>query len=340
LFYYYYHIMTNRKIVLIARPSGPLSGKLFEFRDEVIPALSADKVLVKTRYLSVDPYMRNRMNAVKTYIEPFELNEVLSGDGIAEVFESGNTSFKKGDLVTGILPWQEYSLLKPGSLQKIPEGTIPPTAYLGVLGLTGLTAYFGMLDIGKPAVGESVVVSGAAGAVGSIAGQIAKLKGCRVTGIAGTDEKVSYLKEELGFDEAFNYKTSSNPRKSLKKINPGGVDIYFDNVGGEISDGVMYLLNDKARIILCGQIAQYNQSRITTGPRLNSFLLIHRALMKGFIVYDYAAHFEEARLELLSWIREGKIKYRETVVKGFEKVPEALMGLFRGDNTGKQIVAL
>ena len=287
----------NRKILLKARPSGEFSSDLFEFREEPLPEFKPGKVLVKTRYLSVDPYMRNRMNAGKSYIEPFNLNQVLSGDGIGEILESDSPGFQTGDLITGMLPWQEYVLLNPNKISKIPGEDISPTSYLGVLGLTGLTAYFGLLDIGKPVAGESVVISGAAGAVGSIAGQIARLKGCRVTGIAGSDEKVSYLKEELGFDEAFNYKTSGNPRKSLKKTNPEGVDIYFDNVGGEISDGVMYLLNDRARIILCGQIALYNLNRIPTGPRLNSLLLVHRALMKGFIVYDYTAQFNEARSE-------------------------------------------
>jgi NADPH-dependent curcumin reductase CurA len=331
----------NNKIILKSRPSGKLTSDIFEIIQEEIPTIGESEVLLKTKYLSVDPYMRNRMNAVKSYIEPYELNAPLSGDAIAEVIESNSDNLKIGDLVTAELPWQEFVAIKPDKLRLIStDKEIPVTAYLGALGLTGLTAYFGILDIGKPKQGETVVVSGAAGAVGSIAGQIAKLKGCQVIGIAGKEEKVNYLKNELHFDNAINYKGSKNIRKELKKSCPEGVDIYFDNVGGEISDTVMYLLNEYSRIIMCGQISLYNQNRISMGPRLNAQLIIKRAKMQGFILYDYADQFEEAQQELTMWINEGKLIYHENIVKGFENSVDALLGLFRGDNIGKQIVKI
>jgi NADPH:quinone reductase len=331
----------NKKIILKRRPSGELTNDIFETVSEDMPTAGDREVLLKVKYFSVDPYMRNRMNAVKSYVEPYQLNEPLSGDAIAEVIKSKSDKFKIGDLVTSELPWQEFSIGILEKMRKIKtDYEIPETAYLGVLGLTGLTAYFGLLEIGEPKPGETVVVSGAAGAVGTIAGQIAKLKGCKVVGIAGATEKVNYLKNELHFDEAINYKESKNVRKSLIRACPEGIDIYFDNVGSDISDAVMYLINNNARIVMCGQIAIYNQNRISLGPRLNAQLIIKRAKMQGFIVYDYAEQFDKAQRQLTNWIKDGKLKYRENIVEGFENIADALLGLFRGDNIGKQIVKI
>ncbi len=330
----------TRVIILNSRPSSQLSADNFSFTEIELQKPEEEQVLVATKYLSVDPYMRNRMNDVKSYIEPYTLKQPLSGDAVAQVLESRSPAFKPGDWVTGIMPWQEYAVMPGSYLHKIEFTDVSPTVYLGVLGLTGLTAYFGLLDIGRPVSGETVVVSAAAGAVGSAAGQIAALKGCHVTGIAGSDEKCAYLTEILGFRNAINYKSHPNIRKQLRQACPAGIDVYFDNVGGDISDSVMFYLNDYARIVLCGQIALYNSNRLSTGPRLLAQLIIHRVLMQGFIVYDYAERYPEARKQLYQWLKVGKLENRETIIEGFDNLPNALIGLFTGNNTGKQIVKL
>jgi len=223
-------------------------------------------------------------------------------------------------------------------IRKIDSTVAPASYYLGILGMTGLTSYFGLMHIGKPKAGETVVVSGAAGAVGMVVGQIAKIKGCRVIGIAGSDEKIQMLKEELGFDDAINYKTTTDMKKALAKACPKGVDVYFDNVGGDISDAIMMHLNFQARVVICGQISLYNSTETPMGPRLQPILLTRSVLMQGFIVSDFHSDFPEGIQHLVSWIKEGKLKFKETVVHGFEKLPQALLGLFKGDNTGKMIV--
>jgi len=328
----------NRIILLDKRPFGPLENENFRLVEASRPEMEPGMLLLRSQYFSVDPYMRNRMNAVRSYVEPYQVGQPIDGDAVAEVLESDDPHYKPGDLVVGTLPWQEYIVTHASAVTKIDGNDISPTAYLGILGLTGLTAYFGLLDVGKIQAGEQVVVSGAGGAVGSVAGQIARIKGCRVTGIAGTEEKIRYLSEDLEFDQVINYKTHSNIRKALMKTNPEGVDVYFDNVGGDVSDGVMYVLNNHARIILCGQVAQYNQGRIATGPRLNAQLIVNRARMEGFIVFDYKDRYPDAIAVLKKWILQGKLKYRETIMEGFENLPQALMGLFKGDNIGKQLV--
>ncbi len=328
----------TKRFLLVKRPRGVLTEEVFAGDETELIEPVEGEVLMRSLYFSVDPYMRNRMNNVPSYVAPFELNAPLVGDAIAEVMVSNSPNFNSGDMVTGTLPWQEYCVLPAKKLQKIDTDLVPATYFLSVLGLTGLTAYFGLLDIGKPKQGESVVISGAAGAVGLIAGQIARLKDCPVVGIAGGEQKVRYLTDEAGFDAAIDYKEVPNVRKPLRSALPDGVDIYFDNVGGEISDNVMYMLRDYARIILCGQISLYNSGRLETGPRLLGQLLIHRAVMQGFIVYDYQDQFSRARTELIGWITEGKIKQPENIIDGFENLPKALMGLFQGENTGKQLV--
>jgi NADPH-dependent curcumin reductase CurA len=242
-------------------------------------------------------------------------------------------------LLVGILPWQEYAVLDPKKFEKlIPDENIPATAYLSILGLTGLTAYFGLLDIGNPQSGETVVISAAAGAVGSISGQIARIKGSKTIGIAGGEKKINHLKNNLHFDDAIDYKKTPNMRKELRKRCPERVDIYFDNVGGDISDGVFYLLNNYARIVLCGQISLYNLNRLSMGPRLYPQFLIRRVKMQGFIVYDYRDQFSEARGQIKQWILDGKMTYDENIIDGFENIPDAFLGLFRGENIGKQLV--
>ena len=330
--------LKTKTILLAKRPRGELTEENFLLDDREVHEPGLGEVRVRTIYFSVDPYMRNRMNDVPSYITPYELNQPITGDALGEVIESASEQFPVGTLVTGMMPWQEVCTLQSKRLQMVDTGMGSITSYLGILGLTGLTAYFGLLDIGNPRAGESVVISGAAGAVGLVAAQIAKIKGCYVTGIAGSDTKTAYLKDELDLDEAINYKQVPNIRRQLRKALPQGVDVYFDNVGGEISDGIMYLLRDYARIILCGQISLYNSGRIETGPRLQAQMIIHRVKMQGFIVYDYSSRFNQARRELATWIKQGKLKQPENIIYGFENLPKALMGLFKGENLGKQLV--
>jgi hypothetical protein len=294
-------------------------------------------LLLKTRFISVDPYMRGRMNDKKSYVPPFQLNEVLNGAVVGEVVESKSNNIIKGNYVIGNLGWQDYSVATEKEVRKINPENAPVSTALGVLGMPGLTAYFGLLDVAKPKLNETIVISGAAGAVGSIVGQIAKIHGCRVVGITGSDKKTKYLIDELGFDAAINYKTS-NLVKALNEACPNGVDIYFDNVGGDISDAVLSLINNHARISLCGQISLYNGIQTPIGPRIEPLLLTHSAFMKGFLVHNYADRFEEGSIQLAHWLREKKLKYAETVTDGLENTPKAFIGLFNGDNIGKQIV--
>ncbi len=328
----------NRQIRLAKRPHGLPDKETFAFTEEPIAEISEGEVLVKTLYVSVDPYMRGRMIDAKSYSAPFPLNEVIEGGVVGEVVESKSSTFQTGDKIVGALGWQEYSVANEKMIRKIDPDVAPITTSLGILGMTGLTAYFGLLDIANPQPGETVVVSGAAGAVGSAVGQIAKIKGARVVGIAGTDEKVQYLKETLGFDEAINYKTTTDIRKDLENACPDGVDVYFDNVGGEISDAVMQLLNQFARIPVCGAISTYNNTEVDLGPRVQGTLIKTSSLMKGFIVGDYSARFPEGAKDLGKWVQEGKLKYEESIIDGFDQIPDAFLGLFKGTNVGKQLV--
>jgi hypothetical protein len=328
----------NRQFILVKRPQGMPDMSVFKMIETPIPTPGENEVLVRTLYLSVDPYMRGRMNDVKSYARPFQLNEVLTGGVVGRVVESRHKGFYPGDYVVNRMGWADYSVARGEELTKIDPNLAPITTALGVAGMPGLTAYFGLLDIGKPKAGETVVVSGAAGAVGSVVGQIAKIKGCRAVGIAGSDEKVNYLINELGFDAAINYKTTANLRSDLSKACPDGVDIYFDNVGGEISDAVIPLLNFHSRIALCGQIALYNLEKPDIGPRYQPHLLTRSVLMKGFIVSDYAERHAEGTAQLSAWLKDGKLKYHETIIDGLENAPKAFLGLFKGENLGKMLV--
>jgi len=327
----------QKQIKLIKRPFGTPTKGDFEMVHAPIGKAAQGEVLLKTIYISVDPYLRGRMNDTKSYIPPFELNEMISSGVVAQVVDSKSTLFKKGDVVLGSLPWQEYSIAKEKTVRKIDHTLAPASAYLSVLGMTGLTAYFGLLDIGKPKEGETVVVSGAAGAVGSIVGQIAKIKGAHVVGIAGSDEKVKFLTEELGFDGAINYKTQ-DVAKALSELCPNGIDIYFENVGGEISDTVFPLLNNFARIPVCGAISSYNKEQSDVGPRVQSYLIKTSSLMQGFTVGNYSSRFGEGAMELAGWLKEGKLKYEETITEGFDQSIDAFLDLFKGANLGKALV--
>ncbi|WIV17488.1 NADP-dependent oxidoreductase [Paenibacillus polygoni] len=328
----------NKQVLLIKRPEGLPAPSDFEFKEVEVQQPQEGQVVVKTLYLSVDPYMRGRMNDSKSYVPPYQLNDVIKGGAVGEIVESKSDKYKEGDKVIGMLGWQLFNTVDDNKVTKIDESIAPVSAYLSVLGLTGLTAYFGLLDIGQPKEGETVVVSGAAGSVGMFVGQIAKIKGARVVGIAGTDEKCNYLMQELNFDAAINYKTTENIKQDLEKACPSGVDVYFDNVGGPISDAVMSLLNDHARIPLCGAISSYNSTDGDVGPRIQSQMIKTRSLLKGFVLSDYADRQSEGLQELGKWLSEGKLKYEETVVDGFDNVVEAFLQLFKGANLGKMLV--
>lgn len=330
-------ITIQKQIQLKKRPTGVPTHEHFEFVEGPIEKPGKGEILLQTIYISVDPYLRGRMNDTKSYIPPFKLNEPISSGVIGKVVESQSDLFEVGDFVIGSLDWQEFSIAKESTVRKIDPNLAPVSAYLSVLGMTGLTAYFGLLDIGKPKAGETVVVSGAAGAVGSIVGQIAKIKGARVVGIAGSDEKVRYLLEDLGFDAAINYNTQ-DVGNALKEACPDGIDVYFENVGGEISDAIFPLLNNFARIPVCGAISAYNQSEPDVGPRVQGYLIKTSSLMQGFTVGNYSSRFGEGAKELASWLLEGKLKYEETVTEGFENTIDAFLDLFKGANLGKAIV--
>jgi NADPH-dependent curcumin reductase CurA len=305
-----------------------------------VPAPKAGEILVRVLYLSVDPYMRGRMNDVKSYAPPVQIGEVMGGGAVGKVVASQNPQFQVGYIVEGYFGWQEYAISNGTGVRKIDPAVAPISTALGVLGMPGLTAYFGLLEIGKLRQGETVVVSSAAGAVGSIAGQIARIKGCRVVGIAGSDQKVAWLRDELGFDAAFNYKAAEDYSSKLQELCPNGIDVYFDNVGGEITDAVLRNINFFARIALCGSISQYNATGPSMGPRLLGTFVGKRARAQGFIVTDFANRYEPAMRQMGEWIRSGRLKYREDVVQGIDKAPRAFIGLLRGENFGKMLVKM
>ncbi len=330
----------NQTIILDKRPVGKPRLSDFKFLSEEKPQIKTGEILLETNYVSVDPYLRGRMNDVKSYIAPFQLNKPISSGIIARVVESNRTGFSPGDYVTGMLEWKEFQTSSGKGLYKVDAEKAPLSAYLGILGLTGLTAYLGLTEIGKPKNGETVVVSGAAGAVGSVAGQIAKIRGCRVVGIAGTNEKVEMLKSDFGFDAAINYHTAQNMGRAIAMACPDGVDVYFDNVAGNISDAVLFNINKFARIVVCGAISVYNEKSLPKGLSVQPFLVKNSALMQGFIVNDYAAIFPEAIKQLSEWMVDGKLAYTETIVKGFDQIPQAFIDLFDGKNKGKMIVKI
>lgn len=331
--------MMSQAILLKNRPKETPETKDFEFKEQQKPVPNDGEVLLKTKYVSVDPYLRGRMRDEKSYIPPFELNKPLESAIIAEVENSENENFKKGDVVLGNLKWKEFQVSNGKNVQKVDSEAAPLSAYLGILGMTGLTAYFGLTDIGRPQKRETVLVSGAAGAVGSTVGQIAKIKGCKVIGIAGSDKKIKLIKETFGFDEGINYKTTKNMQTAIQEAANKGVDVYYDNVGGEILDAALQNMNRNGRIVNCGAIASYNKSEIPQGARVEHLLIKNSLKMQGFTVNnDYSDRFSEGIKQLSQWLQEGKITYEETVVNGFENIPQAFIDLFRGKNKGKMVV--
>jgi NADPH-dependent curcumin reductase CurA len=328
----------NRQFVLASRPTGLPEEANFKLIETPIPDLKDGEFLARAMYISVDPYMRGRISQAKSYAAGVEIGGVMVAGGIARVVESKNANFAVGDIVDPYMGWQEYVVSNGRGLRKLDPAIAPVSTALGVLGMTGLTAYFGLLDVCNPKPGETVVVSGAAGAVGSLVGQIAKIKGCKTVGIAGDDAKVEWICTHCGYDAAFNYKSTDNYGAKLKELCPNGIDVYFDNVGGAITDAVFMQLNTFARLSICGQISQYNNAKPEMGPRLLGMLIVARAKAQGFLVTDYMPRFGEGLTEMAGWMREGKLKYREDIVEGFENLPKAFIGLFHGENTGKRIV--
>lgn len=331
----------NRQIILVSRPHGEPTPENFKLTEAPIPAIGAGQVLLKTKYLSLDPYMRGRMSDAKSYVPPFAIGEPLGGGTVSEVVASNNPEYAVGDIVLAFGGWQEYSLSKGNELRKLDPKAAPVSTALGVLGMPGLTAYTGLLNIGHPKPGETLAVAAAAGPVGSAVGQIAKIKGCRVVGIAGGQKKVEYLKNELGFDAAIDHRSLAF-KEELKAACPDGIDIYFENTGGAVWDAVLPLLNNFARVPVCGLVANYNATSLPEGPdrsvSLMRTVLTKRLRIQGFIVYDFAQQTGDFLRDVGGWIREGKLKYREDIVEGLENAPQAFIGLLKGANFGKLLV--
>jgi NADPH-dependent curcumin reductase CurA len=332
--------MANRQIRLAARPVGLPDDTSWQLTEEPVGTPGDGEVLVQTLCLSLDPAMRGWMNDVRSYIPPVGIGEVMRAAGVGRVVASGDARFAEGAYVSGATGVQEYAVLRGDDLLPVDLDVAPPARWLGALGMSGMTAYFGLLDVGAPKEGDVVVVSGAAGATGSLVGQIAKLKGCKVIGIAGGADKCRWLVDELGFDAAIDYK-SDDLKAALKEHAPKGVDVYFDNVGGEMLDTVLARLARGARVVICGAISQYNATESVRGPQNYMQLLVARARMEGFVVFDYANRFREAAKELAGWIAEGKLVAREDIVDGgVDAFPATLNKLFGGENTGKLILRL
>jgi len=329
---------TNRRVVLASRPSGWVSEANFKIEEAPLRAPADGEVLVKNLWLSLDPYMRGRMNEGKSYAAKQEIGEVMIGGTVGEVVESRNPKFAKGDHVLGMLGWQQYGLSDGKGLNKVDASRVPLSAYLGVLGMPGVTAWVGLLDICQPKADETVVVSAASGAVGSVVGQIAKIKGCRAVGIAGGRQKCDYVVKQFGFDACVDYKTGAL-NDDLKAAVPGGIDCYFENVGGEILDAALRRMNAFSRIAVCGLISQYNATE-PYGVKTVQSILTNRIKVQGFIVSDRMELWPKALADLAGWVAAGKIKYRETITEGLENAPKAFIGLLKGENFGKQLVRL
>ncbi len=328
---------TNRQFLLAKRPVGAATRDTFTYQQVPLAEPGDGQIVVKNQYLSLDPAMRGWMNEGKSYIPPVGLGEVMRALGVGKVIASKHPGFAVGDYVNGALGVQDYYVGEPRGFYKVDPKLVPLPVYLSALGMTGMTAYFALLEVGAPKAGDTVVISGAAGAVGSIAGQIAKLKGCRVVGIAGGKEKCAYLVETLGFDGVIDYK-NEDVLAGLKRECPKGVDVYFDNVGGDILDAVLSRLNYKARVIICGAISQYNNKEAVKGPANYLSLLVNRARMEGFVVMDYADRFVEAGQEMAGWLDKSQLISKEDIVEGLETFPESLLKLFSGENFGKLIL--
>ena len=330
--------MLNKQVLLANRPQGAVTPDDFRIVEAPIAAPGPGEVLVKNEWLSLDPYMRGRMNDVKSYAPSVQLGAVMVGQTVGEVVESRDERYKPGDKVLAPLGWQLYGTAKASDLTKLDVSRVPPSYYLGVLGMPGITAWFGLFEIGKPKAGETVVVSAATGAVGSVAGQLAKIEGCRVVGIAGGKAKCDYAVQELGYDACVDYK-AGDLRRGLGEACPRGVDVVFENVGGEILDTTLTLMNMYSRVIVCGLIAEYNRPG-PYGYRNLRAVLVNRIRMQGMIVFDWKERYGEALAGLAGRLAEGKLKYRESIVGGIDNAPAALIALLKGENFGKQLVRL
>jgi NADPH-dependent curcumin reductase CurA len=325
----------NHQFKLARRPVGMVQRSDFEYSEAPVATAGDGEVLVKILYISLDPAMRGWMNEGKSYVPPVGIGEVMRAGAVGRVMTSNDPGIAVGDHVVGVLGVQEYAVAKAKQLTKVDPRLVPLPVYLGTLGMPGMTAYFGLLEVGKPKAGDTVVVSGAAGAVGQVVGQIAKIKGCRVVGIAGGKDKCDYLRS-IGFDATIDYK-HEDVKAALKEHCPKGVDVYFDNVGGEILDAVLTRLAMHARIVICGAISQYNEAKMK-GPSNYMSLLVNRASMTGMVVFDYASRYGEAAREMAGWMAAGQLKTREDIVAGLETFPDTLLKLFKGENTGKLVL--
>ena len=332
----------NQEIVLAKHPSGAVQADTFKFNDIDMPTCKDNEVLIKSLYVSVDPGMRGFMDkgVDDAAGNKFKLNQPITSRTVAQVIDSKHNNFKKGDIVHGRFAWQKYQTVSTDHIEKVDPTLAPISTAVSMLGIPGLAAYFGMLNIGQPKKGETVVVSGAAGAVGSIAAQIARIKGCRVIGIAGSPEKIDYLENNLGLDKGINYKQTEDITAAIKAACPDGVDVFFDNVGGELFDAVFANINKHARVAICGQIADYNEENPPQGPRPMHKLIKKSARMEGFVAYDFSDDFENAKKQMSEWYNEGKLTYKENLIHGFDNIPAAFMGLFSGENIGKQMVKI
>ena len=327
----------NKQWRLKARPVGAPDADTWEYTETELPTISDGELLIKIEYISMDPAMRGWLNDAKSYIPPVQIGEVMRAGTVGKVIESKHEKVAVGDYVVGHNGVQSYAVSDGTGLHKVDPSLAPLSYYLGVLGMPGMTGYFGLLKTGAPKAGETVVISGAAGAVGSLVGQIAKLKGCRVVGIAGGSEKCKFLVDELGFDAAIDYK-NENVKKGLKQACPNGVDVFFDNVGGDILNDVLTQINLHARIVICGAISQYNNTTEVTGPSNYLSLLVNRARMEGIVVFDNIKEYPTAMKDIAGWIGSGDIKVKDHIVEGIETFPDTLMMLFKGENFGKLVL--
>ncbi|MBM7599598.1 NADPH-dependent curcumin reductase CurA [Virgibacillus halotolerans] len=331
--------MKQEQLILRERPNGLPNDQTFAFKEVEVAEPKKDELLLKTLYLSVDPYMRGRMSDGPSYAAPFQVGAALAGAVVGQVVKSNSDLFTIGDIVTGTLDFQEYNVVEASNVRKVSSNGLSPSNALSVLGMPALTAYFGMMHIGEPKKGETVVVSGAAGAVGQVAGQLAKRAGAHVVGIVGSEKKAAHITETLGYDAAVEYK-KGNVAGQLKAACPNGIDVYYENVGGDISDAVWPLLNVFARVPVCGSISSYNleEGEKDIGLRVQQFLIKSRVKMQGLLVGDFAAHYNEAYEALEGAVSKGELKFEETIHEGFHAIPDAFLGLFSGENIGKQLV--
>jgi len=331
----------NRQVLLAARPVGEPTPNDFRLVETPVPEPGPGEFLARTIYLSIDPYMRGRMSDAKSYVEPVALDAVMTGGTVSQVIASNNETFQPGDIVSGLLGWQTHAVSDGRGVLKIDPALAPISTALGVLGMPGLTAYVGLLDIGQPKEGETVVVAAASGAVGSVVGQIAKLKGCRVVGVAGAAEKCAFVTEELGFDACISHR-APDLREQIAAACPDGIDVYYENVGGRVFEAVLTLMNVGGRIPVCGLIANYNLTGLPEGqdhvPVVMRAILVKRLRIQGFIIFDHYHRHEDFQADMAGWLKDGSVKYREDIVQGLEKAPEALIGVLAGRNFGKMVV--